>query len=357
VVSYVDCMNYHAVILALSSAALFGFSTPAAKALLGFIDPAVLAGLLYCGAGLGVAVLRRVVRPLIGAKASEAPLSSRDMPWLGSAIVAGGIVGPLLLMLGLSSTDAATASLLLTLEGVATAILAWFVFHENFDRRIAMGMGCLVLGAVVLSWSGRPDLPGIMGPLAIIGACLAWGLDNNLTRKVSLADPLQIVELKGLIAGPVNLALGLLAGGNLPSLSPLLMAGIVGFLGYGVSLALFVFALRGLGTARTGAYFSTAPFLGAIAAMLFLGEPLTIRLMVAGVLMGFGIWLHLTEDHDHEHEHGYTEHTHAHTHDAHHQHFHTPGDLSSEPHTHPHRHMPMRHRHSHVPDMHHTHRH
>ena len=351
-------MNRHAVILAFISAALFGISTPAAKALLGSIDPAVLAGLLYCGAGIGIAVVRRIARPLIAPDATiEAPLGSADVPWLAGAIAAGGIVGPLLLMVGLARTDAAAASLLLTLEGVATALLAWFVFHENFDRRIALGMACLVAGAIVLSWTGQPTMSGLIGPLAIAGACAAWGLDNNLTRKVSLADPLQIVELKGLIAGPVNLGLGLWVGGSLPALSPLLIAGVVGFLGYGVSLALFVLALRDLGTARTGAYFSTAPFLGAVAAIFFLQEPITTQLVVAGILMGFGVWLHLTEDHEHDHEHEPMEHGHLHVHDAHHQHMHGPDDPPGEPHTHVHRHERLRHRHPHVPDMHHTHRH
>jgi drug/metabolite transporter (DMT)-like permease len=351
-------MNRHAVALALLSAALFGVSTPAAKALLGAIDPAILAGVLYCGAGLGVAILRRVARPLVAPGAAiETPLGRSDLPWLAGAIGAGGIVGPLLLMLGLSRTDAAAASLLLTLEGVATALLAWFVFHENFDRRVALGMACLVAGAIVLSWSGQPTLPGLLGPAAIVAACIAWGLDNNLTRKVSLADPLQIVELKGLIAGPVNLVIGLAAGGSLPAPAPLALAALVGFLGYGVSLALFVRALRHLGTARTGAYFSTAPFLGALAAITLLGDPPSIQLALAGLLMGFGVWLHLTERHDHAHEHAPMVHSHAHVHDEHHQHAHDPSDPSGEPHAHEHRHEWMRHMHAHVPDMHHTHRH
>ncbi len=351
-------MNHHAAILALISAALFGLSTPAAKGLLGAIHPAMLAGLLYCGAGIGVAILRRVARPLLAGKAtSEAPLASHDIPWLAAAIVAGGIAGPLLLMFGLQTTDAAAASLLLTLEGVATALLAWFVFHESFDRRIALGMVCLVAGAVILSWSGTPTLDNVIGPTAIVGACLAWGLDNNLTRKVSLADPLQIVELKGLVAGPVNIVIGLWAGAGFPTITPLVLAGVVGFLGYGVSLALFVYALRHLGTARTGAYFSTAPFLGAIAALIFLQEPLTYQLALAGILMLVGVWLHLTETHVHEHDHESMEHTHAHLHDEHHQHEHHPDDPPGEPHTHQHRHEPMRHAHPHTPDMHHTHRH
>jgi len=351
-------MNRYAVILALVSAALFGVSTPAAKALLGATDPTILAGLLYCGAGLGIALLRRLIRPFVAsAGVSEAPLGARDIPWLAGAIVTGGIIGPVLLMAGLSQTSAATASLLLTLEGAATALLAWFVFCENFDRRVAAGMGCLIAGAIVLAWSGRPTLAGLFGPVAILGACVAWGLDNNLTRKVSLSDPLQIVEIKGLIAGPVNLVLGMAAGWGLPPVGAVALAALVGFLGYGVSLALFVFALRYLGTARTGAYFSTAPFLGAAAAVLFLAEPITIQLVVAGSLMAVGVWLHLTEQHEHEHEHEATGHTHPHVHDEHHQHVHLPSDPPGEPHSHAHRHQKMRHTHAHVPDMHHTHQH
>lgn len=351
-------MNRRAVVLALLSAALFGASTPAAKVLLGTIDPTVLAGLLYCGAGLGVAIVRRIGRSAIAqAGRSEAALGRGDVPYLAGAIVAGGMIGPVLLMAGLQRTDASAASLLLTVEGVATALIAWFIFHENFDRRIALGMACLVAGAVVLSWTGRPELSALVGPLAIVGACVAWGLDNNLTRKVSLADPLQIVELKGLIAGPVNLALGLAAGGHLPGLWLAATAGLVGFLGYGVSLVLFVYALRHLGTARTGAYFSTAPFLGAIAALALLREPLTVQLIAAGLLMAIGVWLHLTEHHEHEHVHEPMEHSHSHVHDGHHRHEHTPDDPPGEPHTHSHRHERLTHTHPHVPDMHHQHKH
>lgn len=351
-------MNRHAVVLALLSAALFGLSTPAAKVLLGTIDPTVLAGLLYCGAGLGVAIVRRVGWfATAQAGRSEAALGRSDVPYLAGAIVAGGVAGPVLLMSGLQRTDASAASLLLTLEGVATALMAWFIFHENFDRRIALGMACLVGGAVVLSWTGQPELSGLLGPLAIVGACVAWGLDNNLTRKVSLADPLQVVELKGLIAGPVNLGLGLVAGGQLPGLSVASLAGLVGFVGYGVSLVLFVYALRHLGTARTGAYFSTAPFLGAIVALVLLREALTVQLIAAGLLMAIGVWLHLTEHHEHEHAHEPMEHSHPHVHDEHHQHEHSADDPPGEPHTHAHRHERLTHKHPHVPDMHHQHRH
>lgn len=345
-----------AVIYALIAAALFGISTPVAKVLVGSIQPAILAGLLYCGAGIGIAILRKAL-PAIVTIAPEVALSRSDLPWLGGAIAFGGVAGPLLLMVGLSRTDAATASLLLTLEGAATALLAWFIFHENFDRRIALGMCSLVIGAAILSWSGMPTTESLIGPFAILGACVAWGLDNNLTRKVSLADPLEIVQLKGLIAGPFNLFLGLVLGAALPNLSWALVAGVVGFIGYGVSLALFVIALRHLGTARTGAYFSTAPFLGSVAAIAALGEPITTQLVVAGLFMAFGVWLHLTEHHEHEHLHEPMMHAHPHVHDEHHQHEHDASAPPGEPHTHFHQHARLVHTHPHVPDMHHVHRH
>ena len=348
-------MNRSAVIYALVSAALFGVSTPAAKVLVGTVHPAVLAGLLYCGAGIGIAVLRKSL-PSIMTTAPEVALTRSELPWLAGAIAAGGVIGPLLLMAGLARTDASAASLLLTLEGAATALMAWFIFHENFDRRIAIGMCCLVTGAAVLSWSGTPTVNSI-GPLAIIGACLSWGLDNNLTRKVSLADPLQIVQLKGLIAGPFNLVLGFALGATLPAVSTVLIAGVVGFFGYGVSLALFVMALRHLGTARTAAYFSTAPFLGSVAAIIALGEPITTQLTIAGAFMGAGVWLHLTERHEHEHIHEPMAHAHPHVHDEHHQHSHEVSDPPAESHTHFHQHVRLRHSHPHVPDMHHVHQH
>jgi drug/metabolite transporter (DMT)-like permease len=349
-------MNRSSVLYALISAALFGASTPAAKILIGSIHPITLAGLLYCGAGIGVAALRRIV-PSVFTGAPETAVTRVEVPWLVAAIGAGGIIGPLLLMLGLARTNAATASLLLTLEGVATALMAWFIFHENFDRRIALGMASLVTGAAVLSWSGAPTFESVIGPLAIVGACVAWGLDNNLTRKVSLADPLQIAMLKGLIAGPFNLILGLSISRELPSLSGIFLAGVVGFVGYGISLALFVVALRNLGTARTGAYFSTAPFIGSAVAVIALGEPVTTQLLIATALMAVGVWLHLTEHHEHEHVHGALMHAHPHVHDIHHRHAHSASDPPGEPHTHSHEHTPMRHAHPHVPDMHHTHRH
>lgn len=340
--------------LALTSALLFGASTPLAKLLLGSVDPWMMAGLLYLGAGLGLAIVHGA-RAALGLPAVEAPLRRADLPWLGLVILAGGIGGPLLLMFGLARTDAAGASLLLNLEGLATMGIAWIVFRENVDRRLALGAGAILVGAMLLSWRGDASVQ--WGGILIAGACVCWGIDNNLTRRLSSADPVQIAMLKGLVAGTVNLSLALAQGAALPPPGPLAAAAIVGFLGYGVSLALFVLGLRHLGTARTGAYFSLAPFVGAVLAVLLLGEPLSANLAAAGVLMGLGLWLHLAERHDHEHSHQAMEHEHRHRHDAHHQHDHEPGIDPGEPHTHRHRHAPMAHRHPHYPDLHHRHRH
>jgi drug/metabolite transporter (DMT)-like permease len=254
-------------------------------------------------------------------------------------------------------TPASTASLLLNFEGVLTALLAWFVFKENFDRRIALGMALITGGGISLAWMGRPELGMPWGAIAIAGACLAWAVDNNLTRKVSGADPVQIAMLKGLMAGTVNVLLALAAGARLPAPAPALLAGVIGLFGYGVSLTFFVVALRHIGTARTGAYFSTAPFIGAAISIGFLGENLTMGFVIAAALMGTGVWLHLTERHEHAHQHEATEHDHLHSHDEHHQHQHAPNDPQTEPHAHAHRHVPLVHVHGHFPDLHHHHGH
>ena len=337
---------------AVGAAALFGASTPFAKRLLPSIEPVLVAGLLYLGSGLGLAAYRLVRR-----SASEARLTRRDMPWLVAAILCGGVVGPVLLMSGLSRTPASSASLLLNLEGVFTALLAWFVFKENFDRRIATGMALITAGAFGISWIGRPELGVPWGALAIMGACLAWAADNNLTRNVSAADPVQIAMLKGLCAGAVNTCLALSLGAKLPPAGSLASAAVIGFFGYGISLVLFVLALRHLGTARTGAYFSLAPFLGAALSLVWLRESFTAGFIIAGLLMAAGVWLHLTERHEHRHAHEALEHEHLHHHDAHHQHVHGPNDPSGEPHSHGHRHQPLTHSHPHYPDLHHRHRH
>lgn len=342
--------------MALASAALFGASTPLAKLLMGDgVDPWLLAGLLYLGSGLGLGLVH-LARGALRVPAPEASLQRGDLPWLGLVVVAGGVIGPLLLMLGLSRTPASTAALLLNLEGLATMTIAWLWFKENVDRRLLIGAMAILFGAVLLSWQGGPSGVGL-GALGISGACLAWGVDNNLTRKLSSADPVQIASIKGVVAGTVNLLLAVGHGAHLPPMGAIAGAGVVGFFGYGVSLVLFVLALRHLGTARTGAYFSTAPFLGAALALILFRESISPPLFGAAVLMAAGVYLHLSERHVHEHEHDALDHDHRHVHDEHHQHAHSPADPAGEPHAHWHHHAPMRHKHPHYPDLHHRHGH
>lgn len=342
------------IVFALLSAVLFGASTPFAKWLLGLVDPWAMAGLLYLGAGFGLAAMQ-LARRMLGLVVAEAPLRRSDLPWLGAVVIFGGGVGPLLLMLGLARTDAATASLLLNLEGLATLGIAWVIFRENVDRRLLLGAFAILIGAALLSWQGQAAFD--RGALLISGACLAWGIDNNLTRKLSSADPVQIAMLKGLVAGTVNLALALAQGAALPAAGVVLAAGTVGFLGYGVSLVLFVLGLRHLGAARTGAYFSLAPFIGAVMALILLDAPLSARILLSAAMMAIGLWLHLAERHEHAHAHEAMEHEHRHSHDTHHQHEHGPADRPGEPHSHRHRHAPLMHRHPHYPDLHHRHGH
>ncbi|HUV98956.1 MAG TPA: DMT family transporter [Gallionella sp.] len=348
--NWTDGLRKQGVPAALGAALLFGAGTPLAKWLLDAVSPWLLAGLLYLGSGLGLTLYRSFIR------SPAVRLPRNEVFWFAGAILAGGIVAPVLLMIGLTGIPASGASLMLNAEGVFTALLAWFVFKENFDRRIALGMGAIVAGAIVLSWPGEARFTGLWPTLAVLGACFAWGIDNNLTRKISLADATWIASVKGLVSGTVNLIIALSLGASMPALPDLAAAMVVGFLAYGVSLALFVIGLRHLGTARTGAYFSVAPFFGAMLALL-MGEPASIQLFIAGVLMALGTWLHLTERHEHEHQHSALMHDHEHVHDEHHQHEHDTPVTPGTRHRHLHWHKPLEHTHSHFPDSHHRHNH
>lgn len=345
-----DGVRQPGVLAALTAAVLFGAGTPLAKQLLNTVSPWLLAGLLYLGSGAGLALYRLLTR------AAAVNLPRNELLWFIGAITAGGIVAPVLLMIGLTAMPASGASLLLNAEGVFTALLAWFAFKENFDRRIALGMMVIVAGAAILSWPGEARFTGLWPTLAILGACFAWGIDNNLTRKVSLTDATWIAAIKGLVAGAVNLSLAFALGATLPPLANLAAALLVGFFAYGVSLALFVIGLRHLGTARTGAYFSIAPFLGAVLAVI-MGDTVTLPLILAGLLMATGIWLHLTEQHEHQHIHDELEHDHVHIHDEHHHHSHDFPIVTGVPHKHRHQHRPITHSHPHFPDAHHRHKH
>jgi drug/metabolite transporter (DMT)-like permease len=344
------------VLAAIAAAALFGASTPLAKQLLGDVAPWRLASLLYLGSGLGLTIVA-VPRRFGGGESREAPLRAPDLPWLSGAVVFGGVLGPVLLMYGLRATSASTGSLLLNLESVFTAAIAWMVLRENVDRRVFLGMCAIVVGGAVLSWAPSRGDSSATGMLAIAGACLCWAIDNNLTRAVSGGDPVQVAAIKGWVAGGTNLVLASVFGQPWPALPALGGSALVGFVGYGLSLVLFVRALRDLGAARTGAYFSTAPFVGAAIAIAWLGEAPTPSFWIAGALMAVGVWLHLSERHEHQHAHEALEHEHGHVHDAHHQHVHDFEWDGSEPHSHPHKHEPMVHSHPHFPDLHHRHGH
>ncbi|KJS76481.1 MAG: membrane protein [Comamonadaceae bacterium BICA1-1] len=367
---------------ALASALLFGASTPLAKQLLDQVPPLLLGGLLYLGAGLGLLLYR-----LLRDRGWRHPgLHGHDWGWLGAAIAVGGVIGTAALMFGLQLSSAASASLLLNLEAVFTALLAWLVFREHASRRVVTGMLAIVAGGLLLAWPTDPAATAAvaaagagsgaalvapstwatasaawLGPLLVALACLCWAIDNNLTRKVAAADAVFIAGSRGLAVGVVSGGAALALGAAWPATGPTLAAMLVGLLGYGVSLVLFVLALRGLGTARASAYFATAPFIGVALSLLLLGEATSWLFWLAGLLMAVGVWLHLGERHAHLHQHEAQEHEHWHTHDAHHRHTHEGANAGASPgiagHRHWHRHEPLTHRHPHYPDTHHQHRH
>lgn len=342
-------------VFALAAAALFGGATVAAKALLSDVSPWMLAGLLYLGSGLG---LGTVILFRSRSSRQRSRLSRRDLGWLSGAVLSGGILAPLLLLWGLDRTPATTTSLLLNLEGALTALLAWTVFRENIGPRVLAGLAAIIAGAVLLSISpggGRDE--GLAGRLAIILACLGWAVDNNLTRNISASDPAVIAGTKGLVAGAVNVLIALSAGHGFPSVDRVALCFSVGLLGYGASLVLFVLALRSMGTARTGSLFSTAPFIGATASVVLLGEKVGGMMLPAALLMGVGVLLQLRERHAHEHTHEAMVHQHAHSHDAHHRHEHGEEATKAGSHSHPHAHEPLTHSHRHFPDIHHRHGH
>jgi drug/metabolite transporter (DMT)-like permease len=342
------------VFYALLAAALFGASTPFAKLLVANVSPVMLAGLLYLGSGIGLALIR-----LIRDKGWKSPhLAVSEWPWLLGAIFSGGVLGPVALLVGLGHTTGSTASLLLNLEAVLTAVIAWVVFRESADKRIVFGMVAIVLGGLTLSWHADGDTrSNWLGPVLISLACLCWAIDNNLTRKVSASDALFIAGFKGLIAGAVNCGFALFMGLSFPNGLLAISTMTLGLMGYGVSLVLFVLALRGLGTARTGAYFSTAPFIGAAISVVLIGESTGGLFWLAAAMMAIGVWLHLTEHHEHDHHHELLDHEHNHTHDAHHQHIHDFAWDGGDPHAHRHVHAEVTHKHPHYPDIHHRHTH
>jgi drug/metabolite transporter (DMT)-like permease len=338
------------ILKALTAALAFGVSAPLAKLLLSVVSPLLLAGILYLGAGVFLGLVRRVWRRPAAGRA----LTGRDRWILAGVVLAGGVAAPPLLLWGLARSPATATSLLLNLEVVLTVMLAGVVFREHLGGRVGAAAVAMALGGVALSWTpGGPSFT--LAAVAVVAACALWALDNNLTRLVAEADPLLIVEVKGLAAGAVNLVLAFATGASWPSPGTIALGLALGAVSYGTSLVFFILAMRDLGAARTGAYFATAPFIGAAGGLL-LGEAPTPGLLAAAVLMALGTWLLVQERHAHAHRHAASIHTHVHVHDAHHQHAHE-GWEGPEPHSHPHATGPLTHEHPHTPDIHHDHGH
>lgn len=338
------------------AALFFGCIAPGSKLLSKSLPPQSMAGLMYFFAGLGlfaVLLMRKNIR------VSFSRIQKQDYKWFILATVFGGISGPAFLTYGIIHISGSSASLLLNLEAVLTSLIAWFIFKEHFEKKIVYGMILIILGCLTLTLNstGSSGVDTLLGFALISLACLSWGIDNNVTRNISHLDPVLIACLKGLIAGSSNLFLGYLVGERLSIGVELLQVGILGFLGIGISLVAFIVSLGSIGTARTGAIFSTAPFIGSLLSILFLNEALNLPVTIALLLMAGGLWFHLSEDHGHEHTHSKMIHSHEHIHDDHHQHEHLDSDPKGLPHVHRHTHSVMTHTHAHFPDIHHQHDH
>lgn len=340
------------VIQALIAALLFGASAPLAKLLLGEVEPIPLAAFLYLGSGIGLLVVKLFQR----AGNSEAKVEKSDFRWLTGAILAGGVAAPITLLFSLKNTPAATASLLLNFEGVATTLIAFLAFKESISHRAWGAIVLITVASIFLSINLNAEWGFSLGALGIIAACVLWGIDNNFTRNISAKDPLVIVTIKGLGAGSFSLIMALFLGNNLPSWEVVLGALVLGSLSYGASIVLFIHAMRGLGAARTSALFSTAPIAGIILSILIFREFPSWLFIVALPIMVIGAFLLVNDEHEHHHIHEMVVHDHSHSHDdGHHEHEHN-GEFSKK-HSHVHTHDELSHSHHHMPDLNHRHVH
>lgn len=337
-------------LLALLAATLFGVSTPLVQQLGQGLGPFETAALLYAGAGLVGALLRQKVE-------KEARVLRSDLPRLLLVALFGAVIGPVALAWGLQRTSGTGASLMLTLEALFTAVLAWRLYGETMDRRVWGAMGLLLAGGVLLILDqGLASGGQWLGLLAVLAATAAWGMDNTLSRAVAERDPGQVVLAKASFGAVATTALALAAGEPLPGFIAALGLMAVGATGYGLSLRFYLLAQREFGAARTGSVFAFAPFIGAALAFALGDRSAGWGMALGGLLMLAGVALHLAESHDHEHQHEALEHEHAHRHDdGHHDHHHEV--MPEGAHSHAHRHEPIRHRHAHVPDIHHGHDH
>ena len=344
------------LICILISAILFGVSPPLAKLLVRELPPIALAGFLYLGAFAGLSLYGLGRRLLSAREVPGTALKREDLPWLAGAILSGGIIAPICLMSGLSRISGFTASLLLNLEGVFTAVIAVVIFGESAGRRLWLALASMTLAGIFLTWDPGQGRFSLLGPLLVTVSMIGWGIDNNLTRHISARDPVQITRIKGLAAGVVSLSVAPLFGAGFRWEVSVLYALALGALSYGISLVFFIKALEGMGSFRTGLFFSLAPFIGALTSLVLLGEWIGWVMFPALAFTVAGIWLISTERHSHVHFHEAVSHTHLHSHhDRHHGHDH-PGSFA-EPHVHEHRHAGESHVHDHWPDAHHRHTH
>lgn len=346
------------ILQAIIAAILFGASAPLSKVLLGELDPIPLAGFLYLGSGLGALIVLLIQGKRGRGRQLEAHLTRQDIPWLSGAIISGGIIAPIFLLIGLRITPASTASLLLNFETVATALIAGVIFKEAIDKRIFWAIVLITLASILLSWSneGWGFSPAA---LLILAACFFWGLDNNFTRNISSKDPLVIVSIKGLVAGSFSLILSLILGNTFPGLIIILLALLLGAICYGFSIYLIILSMRHLGSTRAYALFATAPFAGTLLSFLLMYDKPLWNFWPGIFLMVLGTWVMISEHHAHAHEHKPLFHTHNHCHpDDHHDHTHQPSEiLVRGEHSHEHQHGSLDHAHKHTPDLHHRHSH
>ena len=336
------------ILQALLAALFFGASAPLSKLLLIDVPPVLMAAFLYLGSGTGISLVKLSQR--LAANQTEAGIRRSDVRWLAGAIVAGGILAPIILMISLQSTPASTASLLLNFEGVGTTLIALFFFRESISRRALAAIFVITLASIFLSTDFASGFGFSLGALGVILACVLWGVDNNFTRNISAKDPLTIVAWKGLVAGTFSLLLGLFLGQQLPSFASILSILLLGFISYGLSTMLFIYSMRGLGAARTSALYGTAPLAGVLLSFIIFRDPITLLFIFAATLMAAGALLLANEEHAHFHIHMPVVHEHRHQHDEFHSH-----DETEITHAHEHAHVRTDHEHGHMPDIHHRH--
>jgi drug/metabolite transporter (DMT)-like permease len=340
--------NIGFIFQALLAALFFGASAPISKLLLGDVPPILMAAFLYLGSGIGISLVKLSQR--ISARQTEAGIKPPDVKWLAGAIIAGGILAPIILMISLQRTSASTASLLLNFEGVGTTMIALFFFRESVSRRALAAIFVITLASIFLSTNFTGGFGFSLGALGVILACVLWGVDNNFTRNISAKDPLTIVAWKGLVAGTFSLLFALSLGQGLPALTSILSILLLGFISYGLSTMLFIYSMRGLGAARTSALYGTAPLAGVLLSFIIFRDPITLLLIFAATLMAAGALLLANEEHAHFHIHMPVVHEHRHNHDEFHLH-----DTTDLPHAHEHAHQLTEHEHGHMPDIHHRH--